>query len=79
MSTDISNDLEAFRRFLDQQIESGCTNLSPEESLELWRAQQRDRAQANERIKRGLEDLKAGRGQPLAEFAADFRKKNNVP
>ena len=79
MSTEISSELEAFRRFLDEQFESGCADLTPEESLELWRTQQRERAEANEGIRRGLEDLKAGRGQALSEFAADFRKKNNIP
>jgi hypothetical protein len=79
MSTNVHNELEAFRHFIDQQLEGGCVDLTPEESLDLWRSQQRERVEANEGIHRALEDLAAGRGQPLSEFAADFREKNNIP
>ena len=34
---------------------------------------------AVEGIRRGLEDMKAGRGRPLEEFEAEFRAKWNMP
>ena len=42
MSSENSRDLLAFRHFLDEQIENGCADLSPRESLELWQARQRE-------------------------------------
>jgi Arc/MetJ-type ribon-helix-helix transcriptional regulator len=32
-----------------------------------------------EGIRRGLEDMKAGRSQPLAQFDAEFRTRHNIP
>lgn len=79
MATKSTSELKAFRHFLDRQMENGRRGLTPEECVELWRSEQRERAAANEGIRRGLRDMKAGRGQPLEEFAAEFRKKNNLP
>jgi predicted transcriptional regulator len=42
-----------------------------------WEAQ--DRAEAIEGIRRGLEDVAAGRVRPLAEFIAEQRAKHNLP
>jgi prevent-host-death family protein len=39
----------------------------------------RDRLEAIAGIRRGLEDMKHGRGQPLEEFEAEFRKQHDIP
>jgi hypothetical protein len=38
-----------------------------------------ERAEAIEGIRQGLESMRAGRGMPVDEFAAKFRKKHNLP
>lgn len=39
----------------------------------------RDRLETIAGIRRGLEDMKHGRGQSLEEFEAEFRKKHDIP
>ena len=50
MATDNANELVVFHRFLGNQIEGGSVDLSPEESVEAFRAYQRDL----ERLRRDL-------------------------
>ena len=42
MATQIPTELESFHRFLTEQLRSGGSDLSPEKSLEAFRAYQRD-------------------------------------
>jgi predicted transcriptional regulator len=42
-----------------------------------WERQ--DFAEAAEGIRRGYDDLKAGRTRPAAEFVADLRRKHDLP
>jgi L-alanine-DL-glutamate epimerase-like enolase superfamily enzyme len=70
-------ELVAFRDFLDGQIASGRTDLTPEESLDLWRE---SLAQSVAAVNKALADLRAGEtGQPLREFIAEFRAQNQIP
>lgn len=39
----------------------------------------KDRMEAVAGIRAGLESMKRGQGQPLDEFADEFRKKHNIP
>ncbi|MEX2561249.1 MAG: hypothetical protein WD403_15105 [Pirellulales bacterium] len=79
MSTESANELQAFRRFLDEQIESGRLDLSPEESLRLWQQQRRDLDESVAAVQRALAEMDAGEtGKPLAEFADEFRRRNNI-
>src|SRR5436853_451831 len=39
MAADPTHELEAFHRFLGEQLADGGSSLTPEECLELWRAQ----------------------------------------
>ena len=57
---------------------------SPEEALDDLLAEQlewkrRDYAEAVEGIRRGLEDMKAGRTQPLEEFIEGLRVEHGFP
>ncbi|MEX0710791.1 MAG: hypothetical protein WD278_00490 [Pirellulales bacterium] len=79
MSTESANELQAFRRFLDEQIESGRLDLSPEESLRLWQQQRRDLDESVAAVQRALAEMDAGEtGKPLAEFADEFRRRNSI-
>ena len=42
-----------------------------------WERQ--DFVEATEGIRRGYEDVKAGRTRPAAEFLADMRRKHDIP
>jgi predicted transcriptional regulator len=42
-----------------------------------WERQ--DFAEATDGIRRGYEDVKAGRTRPAAEFLADMRRKHEIP
>jgi hypothetical protein len=50
MATPIPTELEFFHRFLTEQLKSGGTHLSPEESLEAFRAYQRDLERCREDV-----------------------------
>lgn len=79
MSTEIFGELESFRRFLEEQIESGNANLSPEESLQLWRAQRRERDGSVSAVKEALAEMEAGvAGKPLQQFTNEFRLRNKI-
>ena len=78
MSTQSQAELQAFYGFLSEQLNGGQVDLSPEESVELWRSVQREQAEANEGIRRGLEDARAGRIRPAEEFLAEFRQQNGL-
>ena len=75
----IMNELEAFHRFLADQITNGGPALTPEDCLELWRAQnphdEEFRADV-QAVKEALDDMEGGDvGMPLAEFLAGVRGK----
>ena len=83
MDIDARVELEAFRRFLEQQLSDGGYSLSPEECLDLWRAQHPLDGQTWEDInavKEALDDMEAGDlGEPFHQFSEEFRKKNRLP
>jgi hypothetical protein len=74
-------ELEAFRSFLDNQIASGRRDLTPEQSLEMWRESRRqDLEDSVAAVRKALADLDAGEtGQPLREFIAEFRTQQQIP
>ena len=78
MSATVSNELAEFVRFASEQLGNGGADLSPEECLRLWRLAQRECVEANEGIRRGLSELDAGFGRPLAEFTEEFRRRNQI-
>jgi hypothetical protein len=80
MATDLPTELESFQHFLQQQIKHGQKHLTPEESLRLFRAQQREFADTVAGIRRGVESIQRGeQGIPLEEADAFIRRKYNIP
>jgi hypothetical protein len=75
----LPTELELFHQFQKELLEQGRKDLSPEEVLRLWQVQQRAYAETVEATREGLEDLRAGRVQPLEEFDHEFRAKHNIP
>jgi antitoxin ParD1/3/4 len=74
---------EDLERFVQAQVQSGRFTSSDEaisEAVRLLRQREdAEEARTLERIRQGLEDMKAGRTQPLAEAFADIRHDLNLP
>lgn len=60
MSTQIPSELESFHQFLTDQLAAGGTGLSPEESLEAFRAHQRDLARLKRDIQPAVQRFQRG-------------------
>jgi len=80
MSTQLPADLE---QFVLAKVRSGRFS-SPDEAItaavRLLRDQEEaEEARALEGIRQGLEDMRAGRTQPLAEAFADIHRDLNLP
>jgi len=74
-----TTELESFRQFLDDQIESGHSGLTPEESLQLWQQSRHELADSVAAVRRAIVGLDAGeQGQPLREFISEFRQQQNI-
>jgi hypothetical protein len=75
-------ELEAFHRFLGEQLANGGSCLTPEECLERWRAQHPAPEQLRESVQAvrdALADMEAGDvGQPLDTFLAEFRQRSKA-
>ncbi len=73
----VMSELESFHRFLADHLAHGDSPLSPEECLDLWRAQNPPEHESEaevEAIREAVDDMSAGDGgQPLREFLAEFR------
>lgn len=54
MATEALTEIELFQRFLTERIENGGRNLSIEESIEAFRAYQRDIDRCSEAIRPAL-------------------------
>jgi hypothetical protein len=82
MATDGTHELESFHRFLGRQIADGRGGLSPEECLDLWRAQHPDEgilAEDVEAVREALAEMEAGeKGQLFDDFCAQFRQSNKL-
>jgi hypothetical protein len=80
MTTCLPSELESFHHFLSQQLTRGCSSLSPEEALDLWRTDHpADEADAETvaASREALEDMESGdRGRSLDEFDREFRKRH---
>ena len=82
MATHLPGELDAFGRFIVEQIDQGRSDLSPEECLELWRAEHPSPEELNEStavLKQAIADMEAGdRGRPAREVIDDLRRKHNL-
>jgi hypothetical protein len=76
------SELESFHRFLGDRLAHGELALTPEECLDLWRAQnpsEEDIEADTLAIREALDDMQAGdRGQPLQEFLTEFRARKRL-
>jgi hypothetical protein len=77
------SELESFHQFLGTQLANGGSALTPEECLDLWRAEHPldDELRAGvHAIQEALADMEAGdAGQPLEEFLREFRARRRLP
>jgi hypothetical protein len=77
------SELESFHHFLGTQLANGDPALTPEECLDLWRAQHppdEELEAGRQMIQEALDDMKAGdHGQLLQEFLTEFRTTRRLP
>jgi hypothetical protein len=82
MPTSVSEELASFHRFLSQQLQNGGPGMSPEEALDLWRAEHPSREDYEETVRalrEALADIEAGdKGIPFEQFDAEMRRKHGL-
>ena len=76
MPTQLPTDAQAFLHFLTEQVGNGGADKSPEELLQIWRA---EHAGAIDDVRRGIQNMEAGMGRPFEEVDAGLRAKHNIP
>jgi predicted transcriptional regulator len=80
MATDRTNDLMAFKGFLDEKISQGGVETL-DEALGLWEFENQtiqEREASLDAIRQGLADVEAGRVRPAREALAELRRKHNL-
>ncbi len=79
MSANLPNELANFHQFIGEQLDAAEAKLSPEEALDLWRAQHPPTEGFGETVaalREAISDMAAGdTGLPLAEFDREFRQR----
>ncbi|MGQ0636345.1 MAG: hypothetical protein ACT4QC_17170 [Planctomycetaceae bacterium] len=76
----VTSELMDFKQFLEAQIASGCTDLTPEESVRMWRQVAGELAESVSAVQRALTALDCGqRGKPLNDFVDEFRAQHEIP
>ena len=65
MAADLPSELEVFCNFLAEQLQNGDSDLSPEQSVEAFRAHQRDLDRLKQDIRPAVERFKCGEGRQL--------------
>jgi hypothetical protein len=82
MATGTPGELSCFHDFLSQKLTSGATQLSPEEVLDLWRAEHPavdEYPNDVAALKEALADMEAGEhGVPLDQFDDKFRQRHSI-
>jgi hypothetical protein len=72
------SDLACFHRFISIRLEIGDPALTPEEALDLWRAENPSRAEFEETtvaIREAVREMDSGdAGVPLDDFDREFRR-----
>jgi hypothetical protein len=75
MATDPHSELFQFHQFVGEQLGSG-RDLTPEETLDLWRAEHPGDDDTIAAVQEALDDLAAGdRGRPYEEVLAELRRR----
>jgi hypothetical protein len=82
MATERANDLRAFKGFIDEQLANGGADLTLDEALARWEYEnqtEEEREETIQAIRKGLEDMYAGRTRPFEEFDREFRERHGLP
>jgi predicted transcriptional regulator len=82
MATERSNDLRAFKSFVDEKLSSEGDSLTLDEALTRWEYENRtdeERDVTLHAIRQGLADVEAGRVRPFDEFDHEFRQMHGLP
>ena len=67
-------DVESFHRFAVEKLSDDGVDLSLEECVRLWRAE-REEAETIASVRRGEQDIEAGRQHTLEEVDVEIRKR----
>jgi len=82
MTVNLNGELQQFNRFVSEKIGTGQGDLSPEEALDLWRAEnppEDERTATIRAVEEALEELRAGdTGASIEEFDTDFRQRHGL-
>jgi hypothetical protein len=81
MGTTAETDLREFVEFACEQVNNGGSELTPEEVLDLWRAEHPMPAELVESvaaIERALAQAERGEGLSLEEFDRQFRARHGI-
>jgi hypothetical protein len=82
MPTERSNDLRAFKSFIDDELKNGAADLTLDEALARWEYEnspEEEREATIRAIQCGLDDLYAGRTVDAFEFVERMRRKFQAP
>ena len=76
------NDLRGFLRFVAEKLETSGESLTLDDVLDLWEYEnscEEEREETLKAIRRGLDDMYAGRTRPVEEFDREFRERYGLP
>ena len=83
MATDRSNDLRAFKHFIDAKLSNGGSDLTLDDALGLWDIETQpvsEREASIKAVREALDDMHAGdTGIPADELMAPLRRKYGLP
>jgi predicted transcriptional regulator len=82
MATERSNDLKAFKGFIEEKLSDGETIFTLDEALAHWEYENQtdeEREETLRSIRRGFADVEAGRVRPAREALEELRRKHNLP
>ncbi len=81
MATERANDLVAFKKFIDEQLSNGGTDLTLNEALLRWEHENQtpEEQKANHQAyQEGGTELHAGQSRPIDEVIEELRKKHGL-
>jgi hypothetical protein len=83
MNPQVSDELRSFHDFIAEKLGNGDAALSPEETLDQWRALHPDPEELTQSVtavRQALDDMAAGDpGRPLDDVVAELRQRHNLP
>jgi predicted transcriptional regulator len=82
MATERSNNLRAFKCFVDEKLSNAEADLTLDDALTYWDYEnqtEEEREATLQAVREGLADADAGRVRPFEDFDRDFRQKYGLP